>query len=88
MLSVIDIYDFFICCKANLFIIGNAKQVEFTVLLIKMFLNTNAGLAFFFSFLFCFLFPSCTLIWGTSSSDGREKEVGSDIKWKTFVSTK
>jgi len=44
VLSVIDIYDFFICCKANLFIIGNAKQVEFTVLLIKMFLNTNAGL--------------------------------------------
>lgn len=44
MLSVIDIYNFFICCKANLFIIGNAKQVEFTVLLIKMFLNTNAAL--------------------------------------------
>lgn len=28
----------FFCCKANLSIIGNAKQVEFTVLLIKYFL--------------------------------------------------
>lgn len=38
VLSVIGIYNFFICCKANLSIIGNAKQVEFTVLLIKCFL--------------------------------------------------
>lgn len=28
----------FFCCKANLSIIGNAKQVEFTVLLINYFL--------------------------------------------------
>lgn len=46
VLSVIGIYNFFICCKANLSIIGNAKQVEFTVLLIKMFLNTNADSLF------------------------------------------
>lgn len=35
-----DLFCFvlFFCCKANLSIIGNAKQVEFTVLLINYFL--------------------------------------------------
>lgn len=83
MLSVIDIYNFFICCKANLFIIGNAKQVEFTVLLIKMFLNTNAGLFLLLLFDCEYLFilklwkKTGKLVWGYRHSC--QKKVTSEI---------